>query len=106
MAVPSAGMDVQYGPSDLAAQMGTNNMQQQAQNVYWIQPPQFGPLDQQMLFPGLQFVQQPTATVQEQVRIMHKSSQKAIASATAVASKFQLIHRDVALEQLQLQDEQ
>ena len=43
--------------------------------------------------------------VQEQVRIMNKSSQKAIASATAVASKFHLIHRDVALEQLQLQDE-
>ena len=43
--------------------------------------------------------------VQEQVRIMNKSSQKAIASATAAASKFHLIHRDVALEQLQLQDE-
>ena len=37
-------------------------MQQQAQDVYLIQPPQFGPLDQQILFPGLQFVQQPTAT--------------------------------------------
>ena len=35
MAVPSAGMDVQDGSSDLAAQMGTS-MQQQAQDVYWI----------------------------------------------------------------------
>ena len=33
------------GPSDLAAQMGTSILQQQAQDVYWIQPPQFGPLD-------------------------------------------------------------
>ena len=62
MAVPSTGMDVQYRPSDLAAQMGTSNMQQQVQDVYWIQPPQFGPLDQQMLFPGPQFEQQSTAT--------------------------------------------
>ena len=62
MVVPSTGMDVQYGPSDLAAQMGTCNMQQQVQDVYWIQPPQFSPLDQQMLFPSRQFVQQPTAT--------------------------------------------
>ena len=29
--------------------MGNSNMQQQAQDVYWIQPPQFVPLDQQML---------------------------------------------------------
>ena len=43
--------------------------------------------------------------VQEQVRIMHKSSHKAIASAKAAASNFHLIHRDVALGQLQLQDE-
>ena len=43
--------------------------------------------------------------VQEQVRIMHRSLQKAIASAIAAASKFHLIHRDMALEQLQLQDE-
>ena len=62
MAVPSTGMDVQYGPSDLAAQMGTSNMQQQVQDIYWIQPPQFGPLEQQMLFPGPQFEQQSTAT--------------------------------------------
>ena len=62
MAVPSTGMDVKYGPSDLANQMGTSNMQQQAQDVYLIQPPQFGPLDQQILFPAPQFVQQPTAT--------------------------------------------
>ena len=62
MVVPYTGMDVQYGPSDLAAQMGTCNMQQQVQDVYWIQPPQFSPLDQQMLFPSRQFVQQPTAT--------------------------------------------
>ena len=54
-------MDAQYRPSDLAAQMGTSNMQQQTQDVYWIQPPQFNPLDQHM-FLGLQFVQQPTAT--------------------------------------------
>ena len=43
--------------------------------------------------------------VHEQVRIMHKSLQKAIASATAAASNLQLIRRDVALGQLQLQDE-
>ena len=58
--VPSTGIDVQYGPSDLAAQLGTSNMQQKGQDVYWIQPPQFAPLDQQM-FLGLLFVQQPTA---------------------------------------------
>ena len=55
MAVPSTGMDVQYRPSDMAAQMGTSNMQQQLQDIYWIQPPQSSPLDQQ--FPGPQFVQ-------------------------------------------------
>ena len=43
--------------------------------------------------------------MQEQVRIMHKSSQKSIASATAAASNLQLIRRDMALGQLQLQDE-
>ena len=43
--------------------------------------------------------------VQEQVRIMHNSPQKAIASATAAVSNHQLIHRDVAMGQLQLQDE-
>ena len=43
--------------------------------------------------------------VLEQVRIMHKSSDKAIALAAAAASNLQLIHRDVALGQLQLQDE-
>ena len=37
--------------------------------------------------------------VQEQVRIMHKSSQKAIASSMAAASNLQLIRRDVALGQ-------
>ena len=62
MAVPPTGMDMQYGPSDLAVQMGTSNMQQQAQYICWIQPPQFGALDQQMLFPRPQFVQQPTAS--------------------------------------------
>ena len=35
--------------------------------------------------------------VQEQVRIMHKSLEQAIASATAAASNLQLIHRDMAL---------
>ena len=62
MAVPSTGMDVQYRLSDLAAQMGTSNLQQQVQDVYWIQPPQFGPLDQQILLPWPQFEQQSIAT--------------------------------------------
>ena len=62
MTVPSIGMNVQYGPSHLAAQMGTSDMQQQEQGFYWIQPPQFGPLDQPMLFPRPQFVQQLAAT--------------------------------------------
>ena len=68
------------GPSDLAAQMGTSIMQQQAQDVYWIQPPQFGPLDQQMLFPGLQFVQQPTATA----GALSQQAQNAVTMASAM----------------------
>ena len=39
--------------------------------------------------------------VQEQVRIMHKSSHKTIASGAVAASNFQLICRDMALGQLQ-----
>ena len=57
--VPSTGMDIQYGPSDQTAQFGNNTMQL---DVYWIQPTQLVPLDQQMLVPGPQFVQLPTAT--------------------------------------------
>ena len=63
-AVPSTGMDMQYGSSDLAAQMeGSSNLLQQAQDgIFWIQLPQFVPSDQQMFLPGSQFVQQPAAT--------------------------------------------
>ena len=42
--------------------MGTNKMLQQAQDIYWFQPQQFIPLDQQVLFPGPQVVQRPAAT--------------------------------------------
>ena len=62
MTMPSTGMDVQYRLSNLAAPMGTSNMQQQVQDVYWIQPPQFGPLDQQILLPRPQFELQSTTT--------------------------------------------
>ena len=80
MAVPSTGMDMQYGPSDLAAQMGTSNMQQQAQDVCWIQPLHFGPLDQQMLFARPQFVQQPTATADA----LSQQAQDAVTMASAM----------------------
>ena len=43
--------------------------------------------------------------VHKQVKIVHKSSQKAIASAMGAVSNLQLIRRDMALGQLQLQDE-
>ena len=39
MAVPSTGMDVQYGPSDLTAHVGNNSMQQQEQDVYYTPAP-------------------------------------------------------------------
>ena len=44
-----------------------------------------------------------TKIVQEQVRILHKSN-KAVSAAVAAASNLQLMRRDVALLQLQLED--
>ena len=49
--------------ADMTAQMEANSMQQQAQDVYWLQPPQHLPLDQQMWFPGPQLVQQPAGAL-------------------------------------------
>ena len=43
--------------------MGSSNLQQQVlDGIYWVQPPQVVPLDQQTFLTKSQFVQQPAAT--------------------------------------------
>ena len=44
--------------------MGSSNLQQEVlDGIYWVQPPLFVPLDQQMFLPRSQFVQQPAAVL-------------------------------------------
>ena len=67
----------------------------------------YGPITDSFVASVLKYVPEEARdkVVQEQVRIVHNSSHKAIASAMAAVSNLQLTHRDVALGHLQLQDE-